>query len=174
MPNAWRRLTEPARPATRSLDAAGPPMSLLVRIDLSDHPADGENPPFNRIAFTFTPGFPAYQIQLTDQLVADPSGEPIPLPGKGVVVLTFKPAQAHTPDGTRSTVESQSDADTGFDRMVGYAQVGDYEGVVTYGVGITWPGDQPEPPAAVRTEETALVGNDGRSLCVVSLDIDAS
>jgi hypothetical protein len=174
MPTAWRQLTDPAQPATERFAVAGPPVPELVRIDLSDHPADGQDPPFNRISFTFTPSFPKHGVLLADQLVADPSGEPVPLAGKAAVVMTFQPAQAHTVDGTSSSVVSEPDPDTSLSRIVGYTQVSDYEGLVKYGVGITWPGDEPTPPTAVRTDEAALVGDDGRTLCVVSLDIDAS
>jgi len=65
-----------------------------------------------------------------------------------VLVVRFDVAQAHSADGSRSTVASKPPASIGFRRMVSYAQAGDHEGVLTYGIGITWPNPRSNPQIA--------------------------
>jgi len=47
----------------------------------------------------------------------------------------FTQAQAHAADGTRSTIISQPGRPTGYRIMTDFAQAGDFEGVLTYGIG---------------------------------------
>lgn len=58
-------------------------------------------------------------------------------------------------------------------RMVDYAAAGDYEGVVTYGIGIAWPVAHSNPQIAVRIYEVVRYdGQDSRQY-VVAVDVDA-
>ena len=54
--------------------------------------------------------------------------------------------------------------------MVSWAQAGDFQGVLTYGIGIAWP----NPQFAVRTIEVERITAQGQHLYIVALDIDAT
>ncbi len=149
-----------------------PPVPELVRIGAGDHPSDPGERPFNRMSFTFTTAFPSYQFQFVDKLVADGSGKTIPLEGRGVLRVTFRQAQAHTEDG-RSSITAQPSAHIGYKRIVAYAPAGDFEGVVTYGLGITWPVPHSNPQIAVRAYEVETVNAQGQHRYVVAIDVDA-
>ena len=150
-----------------------PPMPKLVAISTGDHPNDPNEPPYNRMAFTFTTAFPSYDFSYVDELLANASGQPIPIDGYGVLKVTFRQAQAHTDDGTASTITSQPARHFGYARMVDYAQAGDYEGVLTYGIGITWPLRESNAQIPVRVYEVERVTAQGQHLYVVAIDVDA-
>lgn len=59
--------------------------------------------------------------------------------GTDVLKVVFDQAQAHSADGTRSTIVSQPGRPIGYPSMTDYAQAGDYEGVLTYGSGVRRP-----------------------------------
>jgi hypothetical protein len=87
--------------------------------------------------------------------------------------VTFREAQAHTASG-RSSVVSQPPARLGLSRMVSWAQAGDFEGVLTYGIGIAWPNPQSNPQFAVRAMEVEKVTAQGQHVYVVAIDIEAT
>ncbi|MGH3270892.1 MAG: AMIN-like domain-containing (lipo)protein, partial [Trebonia sp.] len=105
--------------------------------------------------------------------VSDPSGNVIPLGGQGVLKIVFTEAQAHTADGTRSSIAAQPAPRIGYDRIADYAQGGDFEGVLTYGIGISWPAGPSNPQIAVRAYEVQTVTDGGRHLYTVAIDVDA-
>ena len=88
--------------------------------------------------------------------------------------IVFTHAQAHTADGTRSSVISQPAPRIGYQRMAGYALGGDFEGVLTYGIGITWPIPHSNPQFAVRAYEVETVTASGQHRYTVAIDIDAT
>jgi hypothetical protein len=150
-----------------------PPLPRLIAIGAGSHPAQQAERAYDRMSFTFTTAFPGYQFTFTKALVADPSGKSIKLAGNGVLKVTFRLAQAHTASG-RSSVISQPPAQLGLNRMVSWAPAGDFEGVVTVGIGISWPNPQSNPQFPVRATEVEKVTAQGRHLYVVAIDIDAT
>ena len=152
---------------------AVPPVPELVQISVGDHPSAPGDRPYNRMSFTFTTAFPSYRFEYTDHLVADPRGVVISLHGRGVLTIVFTTAQAHTLAGA-SSILSQPAASIGFQRMVDYAQGGDYEGVLSYGIGVSWPIAQSNPQIAVRAYEVQAVTANGKHLYVVAIDVDAT
>jgi hypothetical protein len=58
--------------------------------------------------------------------------------------------------------------------MAGYAQGGDFEGVLTYGIGITRPVPHSNPQLAVRAYEVETVTAGGQHRYTVAIDIDAT
>ena len=153
--------------------ASAVPVPELVQIKVGSHPAAPGDRAYNRISFTFTNAFPSYQFAFAGNLVADGSGKVIPLGGLGVLKIVFTGAQAHTADGTKSSIISQPSSSIGFQRMTDYAQAGDFEGVLSYGVGISWPIPHSNPQIGVRAyEEETVVG--GQHRYTVAIDIDAT
>jgi hypothetical protein len=151
-----------------------PPVPELVRISVGDHPRDPGERSFNRISFTFTTAFPAYRFVFAQQLTADPSGKVVPLAGMGVLSTVFTQAQAHTVDGTKSSIASQPARPLQLTRMVDYAQAGDFEGVLSYGVGVAWPIAHSNPQLAVRVFEIETITAGGQHLYTVAVDIDSA
>jgi hypothetical protein len=159
-------------PATVTHTYPVPPVPELVTIGAGNHPDDPGERPYNQMSFGFTTAFPSYRFQFVDQLVADGSGQPIPLAGSGVLRIVFTQAQAHTPDGT-SSIGSRPPAHLGMSRMVAYAQAGDFEGYLTYGIGIAWPHPNSNPQIQVRVYEVEYVNAQGAHRYTVAFDVDA-
>jgi hypothetical protein len=160
-------------PATVTHTVMVPPVPELVTIGAADHPNDPGDRPYNRMSFSFTTAYPSYRFEYVNQLVADGSGQPIPLAGLGVLRIVFTPAQAHTQDGTASTIVSQPPASLGMSRMVAYARAGDFEGYLTYGIGIAWLIPESNPQIQVRVYEVTYVNAQGGYRYVVAFDVDA-
>jgi len=149
------------------------PLPQLVAIGAGDHPRDPGERPFNRMSFTFTTAFPSYRLEFADQLIGDGNGKPIPLKGLGVLRIVFRDAQAHTVDGRHSTIAVQPSRHLGMLRMVDYAQAGDFEGVLTYGIGIAWPYLHSNPQIGVRAYEVELLTAQGQHNYIVAIDVEA-
>jgi hypothetical protein len=169
----WHWPNDVARPGRVIHAPAAPPVPELVRISVGAHPADRGERPFDRMSFTFVSAFPSYRFEFVRQLVSDPGGKVIPLHTRGVLQVVFTGAQAHTADGKRSSIVSQPAARIGYERMTDYAQAGDFEGVLSYGIGVNWPAGHSNPRIAVRAYEVQTVTN-GQHRYTVAIDIDAT
>jgi hypothetical protein len=141
----------------------GIPLPYLVEIHVGDHPA--EDPAYSRISFYFRGAFPAYNFNYARQVVSEGQGDPLPLEGNAFLRLQFVNAQAHDNAG-RSTVRTAADQHIGYRNLRGYGFGGDFEGTLTYGLGIQVAagGDQALP---IRIGE--LKRPDG--FCVVAVDV---
>jgi hypothetical protein len=169
----WHWPNDTGQPASIQHSYPVPPLPLLIAIGAGDHPATSAERRFNRITFTFSSAFPSYQIRFGTKLVSDPSGRLVPLAGDGVLQVTFHQAQAHTASGAPS-LQAQPPAHLGYRRMTSWALAGDNEGVLSYGIGISWPDPQAKPRFAVRAIEIEKVTPQGRHRYVVAIDIDAT
>jgi hypothetical protein len=170
----WHWPNDVAAPGRVTHASAVPPVPELVQISVGSHPGESGERAFNRMSFTFATAFPSYRFEFAGKLVSDPSGKVIPLGGQGVLEVVFTHAQAHSADGTRSSIISQPAPRIGYQRMADYAQGGDFEGVLTYGIGITWPVPHSNPQFAVRAYEVETVTASGQHRYTVAIDIDAS
>jgi hypothetical protein len=170
----WHWPNDVTAPGHVTHAAAVPPVPELVQISVGSHPGGPGERPFNRMSFTFTTAFPGYRFEFAGKLASDPGGKVIPLAGQGVLKIVFTQAQAHTADGTRSSVISQPAPRIGYQRMASYARGGDFEGVLTYGIGITWPVPHSNPQIAVRAYEVETATASGQHRYTVAIDIDAS
>lgn len=150
-----------------------PPVPTLIAIAVGNHPGDPGDRPYNRMSFTFTGAFPSYQVSWVSGLVSDPGGRPVSLKGDDVLQVTFRQAQAHTAIG-QSSVASQPPTLLGFSEMVSWAPAGDYEGVLSYGIGTHRAILQSNPQTAVRAVEVEQVTAQGQHLYIVAIDIDAT
>jgi hypothetical protein len=169
----WHWPNDVARPGQVAHAYPVPPVSELVQISMGNHPADNGQLPYNRMSFTFTGAFPGYHFEWVRQLVGDASGTVVPLHGTDVLKIVFTKAQAHTADGTRSTIVSQPGRPTGYPSMTDFAQAGDFEGVLTYGIGVTRPVLSSNPQTMVRAYEVEVVTAAGQHRYIVAIDIDA-
>lgn len=103
-----------------------PPLRTLTGIYAGDHPA--ESPAYQRMSFYFKGGYPSYTFQYVASVVSDGSGAPVSLPGNVFLRVVFKDA------GKAVTVSPP--ATIGLPNLRGYAPAGDFEGHVTYGLGL--------------------------------------
>lgn len=170
---AWHWPNDGNRPGSVQHASAVPPLPTLVAIGAGDHRGAPGERPYNRISFTFTGGFPSYQFGFTNALASDPSGRPVPLADGGALKVTFRQAQAHDAGG-RTSVVSQPPSWLGMSRMLSWAQAGDFEGVLTYSIGIAMPVAHSNPQFMVRAIEVAKVTGHGQHLYLVAIDVDVA
>ena len=88
---------------------------------------------YDRIVVDFSSGIPSYDLtrQPTSDFVQDPSGQPMTLDGSAGVKLILR-----NTDGSPSLPR---DSKPGFPALRELAQLGAFEGVLTYGVGLSSP-----------------------------------
>ncbi|MDN4645935.1 AMIN-like domain-containing (lipo)protein [Arthrobacter sp. PsM3] len=150
---------------------AAAPLPTLYAIGAGMHPAD--TPPYDQLSFRFQGGFPSYNVEFVPELLADASGLPVPMPGTGAILrVVFHGAQAHTADGTASTITSAPAPSIGYPALTSYAPAGDFEGVLTYGIGVGRPMGT-VPQTKVRVYEVEKIEG-GQHLYVVAIQLDAS
>ena len=109
------------------------PLPHLVAIHVGDHP-EGDLP-YQRISFYFRGAFPGYNIGYVASVDAEGSGAAIPLEGNAFLRVGFVSAQAHDNDGA-STVKVAPENPLDLQNLKSYGSAGDFEGHVTYGLGI--------------------------------------
>jgi peptidoglycan hydrolase-like protein with peptidoglycan-binding domain len=95
----------------------------------------GRNKDFDRLVFDFEGTVPGLRVEYVDELVQDGSGIPIPLRGRAVVQIVIRPASAHRDDGTPTRTGPLPDL-TGFAAFRQVADAGDFEAVLTWGIGV--------------------------------------
>jgi hypothetical protein len=94
----------------------------------------GRHSGFDRVVFEFRGAVPEHRIRYVDQLVQDGSGKPVSVAGTADLEVVFRGANAHTDDGTPTI--SPRRFSTGLPAVKEIAQIGDFEAVVTYGIGV--------------------------------------
>jgi hypothetical protein len=94
----------------------------------------GRHPGFDRVVFQFRGAVPQHRIRYVDQLVQDGSGNPVSVAGAADLEVVFHGANAHNQDGSPSV--SPRRFSPGLPAVKEIAQVGDFEAVVSYGIGI--------------------------------------
>src|SRR4029453_1164565 len=95
----------------------------------------GRNKDFDRLVFDFEGPAPGHRVQYVPQLVQDGSGRPIPLRGRAVVEIVLRPAVAHRDDGSSTLAGPLPDL-TNFAAFRQVADAGDFEAVLTWGIGV--------------------------------------
>lgn len=117
--------TASARPAAVRSVAAVP---RLVSVTAASHRG------YDRVVWTFQGPLPARrQVRYVPRLLGDASGLPIRLAGAATLQVTMSQAVAHTPAGTSTAARRLV---VGLPNVIELAQAGDFEAVVTYGVGL--------------------------------------
>ena len=117
----------------------------------------GRHDTFDRLAFDFCqPADTTLKATVVKQLTEDGTGDPVTLEGKYFYALTLTPADAHSDSG-QPTVPRQAVTVAGRN-IQQYKLIGDFEGIVTYGVGVM---RLEETATAIRTDP-----NDPRHIVV--------
>jgi hypothetical protein len=89
---------------------------------------------YDRVVFEFRGPVPEHRIGYVDQLVQDGSGNPVSVAGAADLEVVFEGANAHNEDG--SPTISPRQFSPGLTAVKEVAQIGDFEAVVTYGIGV--------------------------------------
>ena len=112
-------------------DAASGPkttrLSTLVQIRAAHHPG------FDRVVFRFEGRVPPSRVRYVNRLIGDPSGLAVPVPGRALLQVTMRDARAHDAGGT--TVSHRNTFR--LPNAMSIIRSGDFEGVVTYGIGLS-------------------------------------
>jgi hypothetical protein len=114
--------------AAMAAPAQAQTLPTLVAVRAAHHPG------FDRITFEFRDGRPEPVIRYVDQLTEDGSGRPVSLAGAADLEVVFHGVNAHT-DGGAPTVSPRRFA-PGLPVLKEVAQIGDFEAVVSYGLGL--------------------------------------
>jgi hypothetical protein len=108
--------------------AAPPSQPTLVSVLAAHHPG------FDRVVFQFQGGLPAsHRARYVDRLIADGSGNTVPMAGRAILQVRLGNARAHTNSGA-PTVPGRTAYP--LPNVMTTVQAGDFEGVVTYGIGL--------------------------------------
>ena len=131
----------PSKPSTTKPTTAKPTAKRLCDTKVeSANPAlrqvrFGRHGTYDRMAFDFCmPARVTLSTDLVNELREDGSGDLVKLKGNYFFTIRLTPADAHTTSG-KSTVPHAAITVAG-NNMVQYKLIGDFEGVVTYGVGV--------------------------------------
>jgi hypothetical protein len=112
----------------RSVPGAAPSVATIVDIRAAHHPG------FDRFVLEFdTPKAPASTAAFVPALVGDFSGQPVPVPGRAVIRVQVKGAQAHREGGESTVMLDQAFA---LPNVMSVRGAGDFEAVVTMGIGL--------------------------------------
>jgi hypothetical protein len=167
----WGILSPPVTVAHKVIAPIEPPPGLplpaLVAIAVGDH-ADAD-PKFQRISFMFRGAFPEYNLAYVRELTSESTGEAIGLDGNAVLRIGFVGAQAHDNEG-QSTVIEAPDTTIGLQNIRSYAASGDYEGHVTFGLGLQVAPDS-DQVLAIRAGELTKPDGSGDFLYIVHVDV---
>jgi len=115
------------------LALAAAPAGAQSAPTLSDVRAGGHTG-FDRVVFEFQGAVPEHRVGYVDQLVQDGSGRPVSVAGAADLEVVFHGANAHEQDGTPTI--SPRRFSTGLTAVKEVAEIGDFEAVVTYGIGV--------------------------------------
>jgi hypothetical protein len=95
----------------------------------------GRHAGFDRVVFELNGTLPGYRIQYVPEVVQDGSGLPVALAGNAFIQVVLTPTNAHLDSGAPSWPGPKRFS-TGFPALRQVAFAGDFEGYVTFGLGI--------------------------------------
>lgn len=149
-----------------------PAAHCLVAIAAAEHLS--ESPPYDQLSFRFRDSFPSYTIEPVSELIADASGFLIPMPGVSEILrVTFHGTGSRANSGSgASTVKTAPREQIGYKALTSYKAAGDFEGVLSYGIGVGRPAKN-IPQTKVRIYEVEKI-EQGQHVFVVAIQLDAT
>lgn len=108
-----------------------PQLATLVAIRAAHHAE--ATPKYDRVVFEFSGTIPLMRVEYVEELIADGSGLPVPVVGNATLLVQFTSARAHD-DAQHVTAPTHMHPKLPLIKEV--VGAGDFEGVVTYGVGL--------------------------------------
>ena len=128
------------RAALIGLALAAPPFTVLAkagpattsRTAVLEHVRVGRHSTFDRVVFEFRAGTPAWSARYVPQVVHDGSGLPVALPGNAFLHVVFRNARIDRASAGAAPITRTPR----FRSLVQLKESGDFEGVVSFGVGL--------------------------------------
>ena len=122
---AWQ-----AAPLSVARQVAVPPVPVVTAVRAAQHPECR----YDRIVFDVRGALPAYSIRFVRKLAVDPSGRHITVPGRHILVISLRPAQAHTSGGAPTF--SAAVHRLSFPVLASWVRIGDFEGTTSVAIGL--------------------------------------
>jgi hypothetical protein len=118
-------------PISASHEVPVPPVPVVTAVRVAQHPQCG----YDRVVLDIRGGVPSYTITYVRQVIADASGHTITMPGARYLLITLRPAQAHSDAGVATvTAEVRQPR---YPALASWALAGDVEGVVRIAMGLS-------------------------------------
>ncbi|QFZ22701.1 AMIN-like domain-containing (lipo)protein [Saccharothrix syringae] len=96
----------------------------------------GQHAGFDRVVLDLNGPRPEFFIRCVDQLIADPSGNPVNLPGSYFLEVRSAPAAAHDDAGNPTYTGPRQFDTPGLANVQAFAITGDFEANLTVGLGL--------------------------------------
>ena len=109
-----------------------PASSTLVAIRAAHHPEAAQK--YDRVVFEFIGPVPLMRLEYVKELIADGSGLPVAVAGRAILCAQFSPAYAHN-DAGQVTAPMRMKLTMPVAKEI--VSAGDFEAVVTYGIGLS-------------------------------------
>ncbi len=107
-----------------------PPVAVMYDVRFGCHGT------FDRIVFDFRDNLPGYKVEYVEPpITRDGSGEPLEIDGEAFLYVRFHVAQAHD-DAGNPTYTGPSEIKPGLDSASEIQAAGDFEGYLTFGIGL--------------------------------------
>ena len=100
----------------------------------------GQHAGFDRVVFEFSGGTPAYAASVVKTVYSDAKGDVVPLPGRVLLRVVFRGATAWCPGPGTRTYAGLSVLTPYYPRLLAVSAAGDFEQVLSFGVGLAAPG----------------------------------
>lgn len=123
--SAWQ-----TAPVSVTRQVAVPPVPVVTAVRTARHPGCG----YERLVLDISGPLPGYTIRYASTVTADPSGHAITVPGRHFLLITLRPAQAHTSSDAPTIIRHAQVV--GYPMLTGWALASDFEGIVTLAVGL--------------------------------------
>lgn len=94
----------------------------------------GHHDAFDRVVFRFSSRVPGYNVNYVPEVTADPSDEPIPLEGNAFMIVAMHSVASGQVGAPPAPQDRQTPR---FPELREIAGAGDFEGVVSFGLGLT-------------------------------------
>jgi hypothetical protein len=88
---------------------------------------------FDRFVIRISSGNPGYDVRYVSRIVADPSGNPVPVRGSKKIKVVIRPARGHTVGGANLLPPTLTPLCPNLRQI---KKAGDFEGVVSFGLGL--------------------------------------
>jgi hypothetical protein len=121
---------EGTRGPVEQAGAVAPPMPLLM------HVRTGEHEGYDRITFEFEGERPGYRVEYVQPpITQDPSDLPVEVAGDAFLRIRLESAAAH--DDSGNPTFAQMELTPGYTTLLEAEQIGDFEGVVNWVLGLS-------------------------------------
>ena len=100
----------------------------------------GQHAGFDRVVFEFSGGTPAYAVSVVKTVYSDAKGDVVPLPGQVLLRVVFRGATTWCARPSARTYAAPSVLTPYYPRLLAVSTAGDFEQVLSFGVGLAAPG----------------------------------